>query len=200
MTDQEESAELRCLSAMTNGRSYFFDAVVEHAGSHFQPSQPGRLIADVIPVLRGDSVYDLAQFFYLAEELDLRNPGKFRMLIERHNHDMAELKNTSRMHVIGLNARRLDEAIFSEHQQRKIEDAGLDAHGKVRLDQSDLSKLMAVMMSPESCRQAVVALSEGALLLRRGRGTVFVSSDGTLERYFREHLMRIDRTIRGLEP
>lgn len=200
MPTDEESRELTCLSAMTDGRAHFFQLLVEHASGHYAPSSPHRLLTDVIAVLREDHVYQVAKFFYLLEELDLRNPSKFQMLIERQNSDMAQLLNDrSRMLLMGLNPQRVKDAMFSEDQQKKIFfDSGVDSNGNVRLDQSDLGKFLAVFMSPESCRQAVVALAEAGLLIRRGHGKVFVSSDGTLEYYFRQHLRLIDERIKGV--
>jgi hypothetical protein len=201
MPSDGESRELRCLTAITEGRLYFCEKLVHHGALHFNPSDPHRQINDIIPILRGDNAYHIAEFFYLLEELDLYDPAKLTMLIDRQNSDMKNLySDRSRMSVIGLNPQRVKDAIFSDDQQKKIFlDNGLDEHGKVQLDQSDLGKFMAIFMSAESCRQAVLALSDCGFLNRRGHGTVLVSSAGTLEYYFREHLAKIDAHIRGEE-
>lgn len=198
MPSSGESRELRCLTAISECRLYFFDKVVSHAELHFEPSNPTRHFDDLIPVLRGDNAYHLAEFFYLAEELELLDPENLKMLLERHNADMRKLKGDKRkMRLMGLNAQRVENAIFTTEQVKKISiDNGLDSRGKVNLDQTDLSKLVANLMSAESCRQTVVAFSEAELLDRKGHGKVLVSSPGTLERYFREHLAKIDNALK----
>ena len=198
MLQDGESRELRCLAAITAGRAHFCHKLVEHASLHFHSTNPDRRVEDLISILRGDNTYYIAEFFYLMTELDLHDPNKFRMLIAKHNFDMENLKtDRARIILLGLNSvQRVEEAIFTIDQQHKIfDDNGVDENGKVRLDQSDLSKLMTMFMSAESCRQTVVALSEGGLLNRRGHGKVFVSPNGSLECYFRAHLTIISESI-----
>jgi hypothetical protein len=211
MPSSTESRELQCLTAISEGRRYFFEKIVAHAMSHFRPSEPDRALDDVIAVLRTDNSYYLAEFFYLAKELNLRDPDIFRMLLHKHNTDMGRLQGDKlKVKLMGIRSvERVNGAVFSEEQMKKIfNDNGLDADGEIPLDQSDISKLVATLMSFETCRQTILAFYESQLLNedpppdnknRTKRGKVLVSSPGFLEEYFRAHLIKIDRLIRGEE-
>jgi hypothetical protein len=197
MPSHEESRELRCLTAITEGRLYFCEKLADHASRHLSSTNSRHHLDEIIRILRGDNTYNVAKFFYLMEELSLAIPDNLRMLIHRHNDDMNKLLgDTTRTRMMGLSPQRVEEAIFSADQEDKIFiDNDLTADGKVQLDQSDLSKLLSPLMSPESCRQTMLTLAESGLLNRRGRGRLFISSSGVLERYFREHLTLTDRLI-----
>jgi hypothetical protein len=79
--------------------------------------------------------------------------------------------------------------LFSEQGIEKVVQQISDGH--LRLDQSDLGRLLVTLISPETTRKAVVALAKGGLLTRVRIGQVLVVSNGVLESYFEKHLSAI---------
>jgi hypothetical protein len=114
--------------------------------------------------------------------------------LERHNEDMEEYaSNKEKRDLLGLSKARVEEALFSDTQIEKVVQNISD--GKLRLDQTDLGRLLGTLRSPETTRKAVVALSKAGLLNRINIGQVIVVSTGALEKYFEAHLQRIVRML-----
>jgi hypothetical protein len=184
------SRELRCLTAMIEARARLFDRLVAHAQAHLTETRADeRQFVDILPLLRSDFSYQICQLFYLLDEHQINTARKFEQLLDRHNQDMAALlADRRRLLIQGLvgHRDRLERSVFSEGQKRKV--IASIVGNQIRLDQSDIIKLMAPFMSPESCRKTVVALANGGLLQRAGRVQVLVYSKGDIEIYFREHL------------
>jgi hypothetical protein len=194
MTNDDDNRAMACLSAIRKGREWLDTTIVNHMAERL-PSTADKEKA--IATARSDNAYHVAEFFYVAEELQLFRPDRLPNLIARHNADMRDLlKDPKRAWNMGLSPQRVADAIFSDEQVRKIfEGQDLDGQERVNLDQSDVSRLLSPLMSIESCRQILRALSKGVLLKSWGYGRVFISSPGILEGYFREHLLIIDRAI-----
>jgi hypothetical protein len=184
------SRELRCLTALIEARARLFDRLVQHAEAHLSATNADRRqFIDMLPLLRSEFCYQICQLFYLLDEHQINTAQKFERLLDRHNRDMtALLADPRRMLIQGLAGHRdrLERSLFSEGQKRKVIESIVG--NQIRLDQSDIIKLMAPFMSPESCRKTVVALANGGLLQRVGRVQVLVYSKGDIEAYFREHL------------
>ncbi len=198
MGNDGASQAMTCLSAIREGRRWFDAKMAEHMEEHF-PTVAGNGKVQATARVRGDDAYHVAEFFFVARELDLMHRDRLPRLIDRHNADMrALLGDEARMSIMGLSEDRVREAIFSEPQRGKIlEGQGRDDEERLRLDQSDIAKLLSPLMATETCRQILLALTEGKLLTRRGSGRFFVASSGILEDYFREHLLIIGRVMRG---
>jgi len=195
----EESAELACLTGLRAGRAQFFRALTERAAATApakRRERDGSLSRDYAGLLRSDGAGQIAEFFYLVEELDLKDGTRFRGFLDRHNAAMeAHLADPGRMRALGLSPQRIEAAIFSPEQIGFIEH--VSPPGQLFLDQSALGRLLAEAIAPESCRKIAIALADGGLLRRHSVGHVLVSSDGTLEALYREHLRVVVDAIGG---
>lgn len=197
--DGTDSDELACLTALRAGRARFFNAIAERAMETAPAKRRdamGALLRDYVVLLRSDGAAQIAEFLYLIDELGLKDAAHFRTLAERHNSEMdAYLADPPRMRALGLTPQRIEAARFTWEQIAFIET--VSPPGQLYLDQSSLGRLLAEAMAPESCRKVTVALAEGGLLRRHNIGHVLISSDGTLEALYREHLTGIVRTVKG---
>jgi hypothetical protein len=204
MSENHGHRAMVCLSAIRKGRAWFDARLVEHMAGNFETATQRRAAdrivteEDATALVRTDNAYHVAEFFYLARELGLLRRDRLTQLIARHNADMHELVgDPTRAQHMGLSPPRIEKAIFTQDQQRKIlEGQGGAPHAPVRLDQSDLGKLLSPLMSPESSRQILRAMTLGKLLTISGYPQALVSSTGVLEDYFQEHLLIIDRAMR----
>ena len=194
----DESAELACLTGMRSGRAQLFRALSERAAETApakRRERDGSLSRDYVGLLRSDGAGQIAEFFYLVEEMGLKDGTRFRGFLETHNAAMqAHLARPDRMRALGLSPQRIEAAIFSPEQIGFIEQ--VSPPGQLFLDQSALGRLLAEAIAPESCRKIAVALAEGGLLRRHSVGHVLVSSDGTLEALYREHLRVVVQAVR----
>jgi hypothetical protein len=141
-------------------------------------------------LLRSNEVFQVAEFFYLVQKFGLSDRRKIRLYLLRHNQDLKELiADKEKRELLGLSRSRLEDGLFSEQGIEKVVQQISDGH--LRLDQSDLGRLLVTLISPETTRKAVVALAKGGLLTRVRIGQVLVVSNGVLESYFEKHLSAI---------
>lgn len=188
--------EFVCLDAMRTARAAFFDDIVSHAQRHqAELAASGKNYGAVaVAMLRSDNAYQIAEFYYMAEEFQLSDPRKIACYVDRHNQDMHDLiRAPERLALHGVRKERISEAIFSNEEKAKVVENA--ACGRLRLDQSDVGRFLAPLISPETCRKTLVALSEGGLLERRNIGAVIVTSTGALEAYYRQHLQQMAEMI-----
>jgi hypothetical protein len=204
MSDNQGDRAMACLSATRKGRAWLDARLVEHMARGFETATPRRATEkamtreEATALVRSDHAYHLAEFFYVARELGLLRRAPLTQLIARHNADMQDLINDpDRAKNMGLTSERIKKAVFTKDQQRKIlEGQPGPPQQSVRLDQSDLGKLLSPLMSAENSRQILRAMTRGKLLATSGYPQALVSSTGVLEDYFGEHLLIIDRAIR----
>lgn len=191
-----ESRELQLLAAVREARAIFFRNIVS-AGIQHQEARSKELAAEDIGLLRSDNTIQIAEFYYLVEEYRLADAKKIRMFLERHNRDMrALLEDKEALRRQSLSPQRIQEAIFHELQIDKVADNIVK--NQIHLDQSDLARLLAPVISAETCRKTVVALGNTGLLTRRRLGQVLIIvSNGSLEKYYREHLTYVLRQLQG---
>lgn len=194
-----ETDELTCLAALRAGRAQFFRALADRAAEAApdkRRDRDGGLLRDYVSLVRSEGAAQIAEFFYLVEELGLRDADRFRGFLDQHNSAMQSyLDDPPRMRALGLTPQRIEAAIFTEEQMNFI--GVVSPAGALYLDQSSLGRLLAEAMAPESCRKIAIALAEGGLLLRHNVGHVLISSDGTLEALYRAHLRTVVDAIRG---
>jgi hypothetical protein len=144
---------------------------------------------DVQVALRQDSAYQLAEFFYLIRAYGMESPEAIRRLAETHNAYLHELvRDRDKMRRMGLRPDRIERAIFgAEHLAKLVENFGRTPPA---IDQSDLARLLTIVMSSETCRKLCVAC-EGAEFLARAKspyGAMLVRSTGVMERIYGDHL------------
>lgn len=183
--------EFICLDAMRTARSRFFDDLVAHA-------QKSVAKEPAIALLRSENAFQIAEFYFLAEEFHLDQPDRIATFIDRHNQDMtALLQSPETLRTQGLLPQRIRDALFTAEQKAKVVEN--TSGGRLRLDQSDIGRFLAPLISPETCRKTLVALADGGLLERKMIGQVIVVSTGVIEDYYRRHLHHVVDTIRSIE-
>lgn len=189
--------EFTCLDAIRTARAAFLNDVVSHAHRHETKLHATEQSAKTINVtaLRSENTFQVAEFYFLCEHFRLNDAERIAMFIERHNQDMTELlKNKDKARQQGLTPQRIQDAVFSKEQKAKVAENVVNT--RLRLDQSDLGRFLAPVISAETCRKTLVALADGGLLERRNIGQVLVISSGILENYYRKHLRRIADAIK----
>lgn len=94
------------------------------------------------------------------------------------------------MERLGLTRERLLDAIFTGDTLPRLLQHWRDKPGAI--DQSNLARFLATILSSETCRKIVVALARAGFLKREKTafGTVLVSSSGRLEKLFGDGLRR----------
>lgn len=186
------SRELHCLNALREGRALFFHSIMSHARQN--ACQPPGKAADDIDLLLSENTYQVAAFYYMVEERHLSERSVIRGCLQRHNEDMtALLADRAKSRLMGLPPQRVRGAIFQPHQIEKVVQnvEVIDGKSRLRLDQSDLGRLLIEVMSAETCRKVIIGLSNAGLLSRINIGSVMIISTGVLESYFRRHLQHI---------
>jgi len=193
LTKQKQSEldqDIRLYECIAAARANFYDQIVERSNPEAK-ADPREL--------RGDTVYQIAEFFYFLHIFGIRTPQKLRALAEIHTDKISKLmKNPEEQKKLGVYAQRLGDALFDSEE--KLERLIIhSADGLIRLSQSDLSRLLVEYMSPETCRQAVKVLGEaGYLRLTKSPfGAILVSSSGDLEEIFAEHVRNLRLMIQG---
>jgi hypothetical protein len=174
----------------------FFDAIVSHAERHKKSLAATGKIAQDAPValLRSDNAFQVAEFYYLVDEFRLNTPERIASFIDKHNQDMDALLNTpDKMQLQGVQRARLIEAMFSSEQKAKVVENTVG--GRLRLDQSDIGRFLAPLISPETCRKTLVAVANGGLFERINVGQVIIVSTGAIEGYYRQHLAHITNAV-----
>jgi hypothetical protein len=167
----------------------FFDDIVSYARDHQKcraaSGKTGKELS--VALLRSDNAYQIAEFYFLVEELRLDESERIGAYIDHHNRDMIDLLGSPEtLKRQGLLPQRISDAVFSVEQKAKVIENVVG--GRLRLDQSDIGRFLAPLISPETCRKTIVALADGGLLDRRHIGQVMVASTGVIEDVFRRHL------------
>ena len=177
--------DLALLEHLRWARKEFVDRLCEASESREE---------DVMATLRLEATYQLAEFLYLLRARGIDSEQQIRTLAELHNQYIVELtKDRAKLARLGLNRARLLEAIFTADTLPRLLLHWGEKPGT--LDQSNLARFLAVLMSMETCRKVVVACAQAGFLLRERSpyGTMFVRSVGTMERLFAQCLRDLRR-------
>jgi hypothetical protein len=137
---------------------------------------------DVLATLRLEATYQLAEFYYVLKARGIRTEAQIGALAELHNGYIAELtRDPAKMARLGLKEERLLAAIFTSDILPRLLQNWRERAGA--FDQSNLARLLAVVMSAETCRRVVVACTKAGMLLREptSYGTIIIASTGVLE-------------------
>lgn len=136
---------------------------------------------DVLVTLRLEATYQLAEFYYVLKARRLRTEAQIRALVELHNDYITELtRDRAKMRRLGLKEERLLSAIFTADTFPRLVQNWRE---RGAFDQSNLARLLAVVMSAETCRRVVVACASAGMLVREptSYGTILIASTGVLE-------------------
>lgn len=181
--DAETMRDVRTCEALHEARAAFQDALVEGSAvrePHFAAQ------------LRQEPAYQLAEFFFLLRAFRLDSEEKLRRYAELHNCHLERLgADRAKMRRLGLSPTRLRRGRFSSESIPKLVENYRTGEGAI--DQSDLSRLLIEVMSPETCRKTTLVLTEAGYLERRRSPyqSVLVRSTGALERIFSIHLRHV---------
>jgi len=137
---------------------------------------------EVLATLRFEATYQLAEFYYVLKARGIHAESQIKALAELHNGYIVELtKDPAKMSRLGLNKDRLLSAMFTTDTLPRLLQNWRERPGA--FDQSNLARLLAVVMSAETCRKVVVACADAGLLLRErtSYGTIIIVSNGALE-------------------
>ncbi len=139
----------------------------------------------VLALLRQEPTHQFAEFFYLLDCQGIRTPEQVEKLAGLHNSYLVDLaKDDAKMDRLGLHKDRLLDAIFTADTLPRLIDNWRDQPGSI--DQSNLARFLAAIMSTETCRKVILACSEAGFLERRRTpyGTFVVRSTRVLEKVF----------------
>ena len=179
--------DIRVCEAVHEARSAFQEALV--AGAAIQERH-------FVRQLRQEPVYQMAEFFYLLRAFRLDSEEKIRRYAELHNRHLEALRaDPVKMHRLGLSPTRVQRGMFSPDSIPKLVENYRSAAGAI--DQSDLSRLLIEVMSPETCRKTTVTLTEAGYLERRRSPyqSVLVRSTGAMERLFARSLRHVRHAL-----
>ena len=183
----ELEPDLALLESLRWARKEFLDRICEASVSRG---------ADVLATLRLEATYQVAEFLYLLRARGVETEEQIRMLAELHNEYIVELtKDPTKAARLGLSRDRLLDAIFTADTLPRLVHHWAEQPGT--LDQSNLARFLAALMSTETCRKVIVACGEAGFLDRdrSAQGAILVRSLGTLERLFAQSLRDLRRRI-----
>ena len=185
--DAETMRDIRTCEALHEAKAAFQDALVE--GSAVQDRH-------FVAQLRQEPPYQIAEFFFLLRAFRLDSEEKVRRYAELHNRHLHLLQtDRAKMRRLGLSPTRVRKGMFSPESIPKLVENYRTGDGAI--DQSDLSRLLIEVMSPETCRKTAVMLTEARYLERRRSPyqSVLVRSTGALERIFAQSLRHVRSSL-----
>jgi hypothetical protein len=180
-------SDLTLLENLRWARKEFFDRICEQSASQDE---------DVLGTLRLEATYQVAEFLYLLRARGIESETQMQMLAEFHNQYIVDLtKDAAKVARLGLNRDRLLDAMFTVDTLPRLLHHWVEAPGTI--DQSNLARFLAALMSAETCRKVVVACDKAGLVTRTRSpyGAILVRSQGTMERVFGQCLRDLRERI-----
>jgi len=156
---------------------------------------------EVALTLRLDATHQMAEFYYLLAAQGLRTEAQIEALANLHNTYIVELtKDATKMNRLGLKEDRLLAAMFTADTLPRLLQNWREKPGAI--DQSNIARLLATVMSAETCRKVVLACVEAGFFVREktSYGTMLISSTGVLERVFGQCLRDARHRLEGAKP
>ena len=185
--DAETMRNLRTCEALHEAKATFHNALVERSAV-----QDRHFIAQ----LRQEPPYQIAEFFFLLRGFRLDSEEKVRRYADLHNRHLERLQtDRAKMRRLGLSPTRVRKGMFSPESIPKLVENYRTGDGAI--DQSDLSRLLIEVMSPETCRKTAVTLTDAGYLERRRSPyqSVLVRSTGALERLFARSMRHVRSSL-----
>jgi hypothetical protein len=176
-TERDEiEADLALLESLRWSKKEFFDRICQESKSQDEK---------VLSVLRLEPTYQFAEFYYLLRARRIETEDDIQRLADIHNKYIVDLtKDPKKMARLALNSERLLDAMFAADTMRRLAQIWRDRPGT--LDQSNLARLLVLVMSTETCRKVAVACAKAGFLQREESpyGMMLVCSNGVLEQVF----------------
>jgi len=176
-TERDEiEADLALLESLRWSKKEFFDRICQESRSQDE---------NTLSVLRLEPTYQFAEFYYLLRARRIETEDDIQRLADIHNKYIVDLtKDPKKMARLALNSERLLDAMFAADTMRRLGQIWHDRLGT--LDQSNLARLLVLVMSTETCRKIAVACANAGFLQREESpyGMMLVRSNGVLEQVF----------------
>jgi hypothetical protein len=172
----EIEADLALLESLRWSKKEFFDRICQESKSQEEK---------VLSVLRLEPTYQFAEFYYLLRARRIETEDDIQRLADIHNKYIVDLtKDPKKMARLGLNSERLLDAMFAADTMGRLAQIWRDRPGT--LDQSNLARLLVLVMSTETCRKVAVACAKAGFLQREESpyGMMLLCSNGVLEQVF----------------
>ena len=139
----------------------------------------------VVEVLRLDTAYQFAEFFYLLKARGLESLSHLARLEAIHSRYIEGLmRDPVKIKRLNLRRSRVEDACFTGETRPRLLQDWKDCPGTI--DQSNLARFLFMTMSTETCRKLSVAFAEAGFLTRRrsAYGTTLLRSTGRAEEVF----------------
>lgn len=178
--EAENRADLGLLEALQASRADFFRDLCAAAKT---------VDPDVLIALRQDAAYQFAEFLFVLDAYHMNDVAGILRLAAAHNAYLQELmKDKAKMRRLGLRPDRLKKGSFGPDQLAKLKENF--ARVPPTIDQSDLARLLTIVMSSETCRKLCVSGEAAGFLVRSKSpyGAMLVRSTGRMERVFGDNL------------
>jgi hypothetical protein len=154
---------------------------------------------NILEMLRLEATYQLAEFYYGLKAHGIETAADIAKLSDAHNDYIVGLSNDpAKMRRLGLSKDRLLDAMFAADTRPRLVETWRQRAGAI--DQSNLARLLTVVMSAETCRRVVVACAEAGFLERKDTiyGTKVIVSTGVLEHTLGLCLRESRRRVAGI--
>ena len=171
---------IQIVQAMRGARLAFSDGITAAA----QDQSPG-----LVRRLKSDSVFQIAEFFFLLKCHGITTTKQVRAFARLHNEYLGEAMNSpAKLERLDRTRMQLDGAFFSDIGIEKL--AENFSRNPPSFDQSDLCRFLVTQQSYENCRRSLKTLREAGLLeaQRTPYGSVLLHSPGTLEQIYFDHI------------
>lgn len=173
-------SDVEIVKAMRAARQAFSDGILDAAGSDRR---------DIRRVLTSDSVFQIAEFFFLLQCHGICTSEQIRAFGRLHNDYVRHAVTApEKLEKLGRLRNQLEGAVFTDVGIEKL--AENFVRNPPSFDQSDLCRFLLTQQSSESSRRSLVVLRETGLLdeTRTAYGSVVLHSHGALERIYQDHI------------
>lgn len=166
--------------AMRTARQVFSDGILHEAGTEQR---------DLRQRLKSDSVFQIAEFFFLMQCHGIKTAKQIREFARLHNEYLEKVLNSpEKLEKLERTRSQVDGAFFSEVGIDKL--AENFRRKPPSFDQSDLCRFLVTQQSFENCRRSLKILRDVRLLdeKRTAYSSIILHSRGILERIYRNHI------------
>ncbi|MCY3873039.1 MAG: hypothetical protein OXF88_01950 [Rhodobacteraceae bacterium] len=166
--------------AMRTARQVFSDGILREAGTDQR---------DLRRRLTSDSVFQIAEFFFLLKCHGIETTQQVREFARLHNEYLTKAINSpEELERLERTRSQVDGAFFSEIGIDKLAENFL--RNPPSFDQSDLCRFLVTQQSFENCRRSLKTLRDTGLLeeTRIAYGSIVLHSRGNLEQVYQNHI------------
>ena len=181
-------ADITLFEEISSARMRFYDDIVD--------KRPAESTVE-IRELRQETVFVIAEFFWLLRVFEIDTPEKLRAFGKSHNHNVLKLVDNKEDQIrLGVHAPRLREALFDSEEKLDRLEANC-GNGAAQFSQSDLARFLVEYMSFERCRSTVKILTDAGFLKasKSPFGAILICSSGQLEDAFADHIRSFRRAL-----